>query len=117
MNANNARALATMRQKLKKAAKENETDVKLYEEDSEGYEKKFQDMLAALAPAPVVKAKKVISVPGLEDGEEGEDSFTTVGKGGKTYNFTAAGLFKVLGQVAESRGRKASHGRSDMLSY
>lgn len=106
MNSNNARALATMRQKLKKSAKENENDVKAFEEDPDAFEARYNSILAALAPAPIPKTKKV---PGVDDQEKdgsAQDDFTTVGKGGKTYNFTAAGLFKTLAGVHESRGRK-----------
>ncbi|KAG8991146.1 Translation initiation factor 3 subunit c [Tulasnella sp. JGI-2019a] len=104
MNANNARALATMRQKLKKAAKENEADIKAYETNPEDFEAKYASVLVALAPAPIVKPPKpIIDPPG--DGD-GADDFKTVGKGGKTYNFTAAGLYKTLAGVHESRGRK-----------
>ncbi|KAG8894903.1 Translation initiation factor 3 subunit c [Tulasnella sp. 403] len=44
-----------------------------------------------------------------EEGDEPEgdrEDFTTVGKGGKTYSFTAANVFKTLAAVQESRGRK-----------
>ncbi|KAG8898121.1 Translation initiation factor 3 subunit c, partial [Tulasnella sp. 403] len=47
MNANVARALANMKQKLKKAMKENEKDLSAYNNDSEAFETKYNDAIAA----------------------------------------------------------------------
>lgn len=40
MNATTARALATMKQKVKKTNKDNEADVKAYPEDADAFEAK-----------------------------------------------------------------------------
>lgn len=40
------------------------------------------------------------------EGEEEEDGFTAVGKGGKSVQYTTESIFKVLAQVNENRGKK-----------
>lgn len=105
MNAAAARALATLKQKVKRALKDNEEDVKAFNKDANEFEEKYQAAVAALAP--VVKPGKVIKVADAEE-EEGDDTFTEVGKPKKQYNFTAATVLKNLAAVHESRGRKVT---------
>ncbi|TFK90565.1 eukaryotic translation initiation factor 3 subunit 8 [Polyporus arcularius HHB13444] len=101
MNASNARALTAVKQKVKKVAKEFESELKRYQEDPEAFERDFQATFVpeVAAPAKTKKAKK-----GDED-EEDED-FTTVGKGGKAIQFTPESIFKNLQVVQEARGKK-----------
>ncbi|KAG8956322.1 Translation initiation factor 3 subunit c [Tulasnella sp. 424] len=103
MNAAASRALATLKQKVKRSLKDNEEDIKAFNEDADAFEAKYQAAVAASAPA--VKPTKVVKpVTGEEEGED--ENFTTVGKAGKAYNFTASSVLKNLAAVHESRGRK-----------
>ncbi|KAK2467756.1 hypothetical protein APHAL10511_000051 [Amanita phalloides] len=96
MNATNARALTAMKQKIKKALKEHEQEVKSYQENPEAYEHSFAPSnVSILAPATVS------SVIGQD-----VDEFTTVGKGGKVMQFTSESIFKSLQAVQEARGKK-----------
>ncbi|KAI0705025.1 eukaryotic translation initiation factor 3 subunit 8 [Cerioporus squamosus] len=102
MNASNARALTAVKQKVKKVAKEFESELKRYQEDPEGFERDFQATFVpdvTAAPAKAKKAKK-------GDDEEEDEEFTTVGKGGKAIQFTPEGIFKNLQVVQEARGKK-----------
>ncbi|KAF8070237.1 eukaryotic translation initiation factor 3 subunit 8 N-terminus-domain-containing protein [Lyophyllum atratum] len=100
MNATNAKALTAVKQKVKKALKEYEVEVKKFQDDPEAFEREYT---AVVAPEPVVTGRRVV-VAGAEDEEA--DDFTTVGKGGKVMQFTAEGIFKNLQAVQEARGKK-----------
>lgn len=58
-----------------------------------------------IAEAPPPKTKKVKK---LADEGEGEEEFTTVGKGGAPVSFTPESIFKNLQVVQEARGKKVS---------
>ncbi|GLB37164.1 putative component of the eukaryotic translation initiation factor 3 (eIF-3) complex, which is involved in protein synthesis of a specialized repertoire of mRNAs and, together with other initiation factors, stimulates binding of mRNA and methionyl-tRNAi to the 40S ribosome [Lyophyllum shimeji] len=100
MNATNAKALTAVKQKLKKALKEYEVEVKRYQDDPEAFEREYTPVVA---PEPIAAGKRA-AAPGEEDYEA--DDFTTVGKGGKVMQFTAEGIFKNLQAVQEARGKK-----------
>lgn len=101
MNASNARALTAMKQKVKKVTKEFEAEVKKFQEDPEAFEREYTAAVTVEAPtAP--KAKKGKKAEAGSDDEE----FTTVGKGGKTIQFTPESIFKNLQAVQEARGKK-----------
>ncbi|EGN99904.1 hypothetical protein SERLA73DRAFT_88666 [Serpula lacrymans var. lacrymans S7.3] len=106
MNATNARALNSMKQKVRKTAKEYEKELKQYQEDPEAFEREY----AAHAPQAETVVKKKKAKKALEDTdaeeEEAVDQFTTVGKGGKAMQFTADAIFKTLQLVNEARGKK-----------
>jgi hypothetical protein len=72
-------------------------------QDPDAFERQYA-IAVALESAPVrgsKKTKKDAEGSGLED-----DSFTTVGKGGKAMQYTADGIFKNLQLVQEARGKK-----------
>ncbi|RPD78594.1 eukaryotic translation initiation factor 3 subunit 8 [Lentinus tigrinus ALCF2SS1-7] len=102
MNASNARALTAVKQKVKKVAKEFESELKRFQEDPEGFERDFQATFVSEAPAPA-KAKKAKKG---NDEEDEDEEFTTVGKGGKAIQFTPESIFKNLQVVQEARGKK-----------
>ncbi|KAH9929546.1 eukaryotic translation initiation factor 3 subunit 8 [Epithele typhae] len=104
MNASNARALTAVKQKAKKLSKEFEAELKRFQEDREGFERDYNALvLPDAAPKPVPKVKKVKKT---SDDEEEDDDFTTVGKGGKSMQFTPESIFKNLQAIQEARGKK-----------
>ncbi|PSR81124.1 hypothetical protein PHLCEN_2v6459 [Hermanssonia centrifuga] len=103
MNASNARALTAMKQKVKKVVKENETELKKFQEDPEAFEREYTSTLA-VETAPTAARVKKGKKPAEESGEDEE--FTTVGKGGKTMQFAPESIFKNLQLVQEARGKK-----------
>ncbi|KNZ80470.1 Eukaryotic translation initiation factor 3 subunit C [Termitomyces sp. J132] len=100
MNATNAKALTAVKQKVKKALKEYETEVKKFQEDPEAFEREYS---AIVAPEPTTSGRRVAAQVGEDNAT---DDFTTVGKGGKVMQFTSEGIFKNLQAVQEARGKK-----------
>ncbi|KAK4051374.1 Translation initiation factor 3 subunit c [Microbotryomycetes sp. JL201] len=104
MNATNAKALNSMKQKLKKTQREHEDSIRRYKEDPEGFERAQQ---AAEAPLPPKAAKTTTTVAAAAAAEqEDDDSFQTVGSKGKAIAISTEGIYKALAQVLEARGRK-----------
>ncbi|TRM69638.1 eukaryotic translation initiation factor 3 domain-containing protein [Schizophyllum amplum] len=109
MNATNARALTAMKQKVRKAAKEQEDAVKRYQADPEAFEAEYQAQIARetappTAARPAQAARKAAAEAAGD--EEEADGFTEVGKGGKSMQFSPDNIFKNLQAVQEARGKK-----------
>ncbi|EJD37994.1 eukaryotic translation initiation factor 3 domain-containing protein [Auricularia subglabra TFB-10046 SS5] len=104
MNANNARAMNQMKQRVKKTIKEYEAEVKKFQEDPEGFEREYQEIAereaAAARPRRAVRAED-----GGDEGQADQD-FTTVAKGGKGIVYAPETVFKNLQMVNEARGKK-----------
>ena len=106
MNATNARALNGMKQRLRKNNKTFEAEIAKYRENPQEYMEEEEEVVE-VAPARSVRStilNETIRV--AQPGEEDNDEFTTVGKGGKAMTFTSEGVFKALRAVFEARGKK-----------
>lgn len=102
MNATNARGLNAVKQRIKKNNKDYQKDIDAYRADKDAFMESDEEE----EPAPKPKKPKPISgVPqaALEDDDEG---FATVGKGGRTLQFTPESILKHLRTIMESRGKK-----------
>ncbi|KAI8960405.1 eukaryotic translation initiation factor 3 subunit C [Daldinia sp. FL1419] len=101
MNATSARGLNAVKQKIKKLKQDYQSQVDAYREDP-------LDFLASdeeeEAPAP--KPKKAKADVYADQVDEDQEGFATVGKGGKTLQFTPESIFKHLRAILESRGKK-----------
>lgn len=102
MNATNARGMNAVKQKIKKNNKDYQKDVDAFRADKDAFMESDEE-----EEVVVPKPKKSKSIPGadlnLEDDDEG---FSTVGKGGKTLQFTPESILKHLRSIMESRGKK-----------
>ncbi|KAG8213854.1 eukaryotic translation initiation factor 3 subunit 8 N-terminus-domain-containing protein [Butyriboletus roseoflavus] len=109
MNAVNARALNSMKQKVRKSTKEYEKEISQYQADPEAFVREYtlhsRPVETASAKA-TKKPKKFADGDNEEENSPAEDNFTTVGKGGKAMQFTADAIFKTLKIVHDARGKK-----------
>ncbi|ODA80886.1 hypothetical protein RJ55_03846 [Drechmeria coniospora] len=104
MNAIQARALNAVKQKIKKSSKEHQAQVDAYREDKEGFmESDDEEEITVVASKPK-KLPKLEAEPTVED--LGDEGFATVGKGGRTLQYTPESIFKHLRTIFESRGKK-----------
>ncbi|KAI0880755.1 eukaryotic translation initiation factor 3 subunit C [Annulohypoxylon maeteangense] len=101
MNATSARGLNAVKQKIKKLKQDYQPQVDSYRDDP-------LDFLASdeeeEAPAP--KPKKIKAEDLIDQVDDDQEGFATVGKGGRTLLFTPESIFKHLRGIMESRGKK-----------
>jgi translation initiation factor 3 subunit C len=103
MNATQARALNAVKQKVKKTNKDYQAEIAVYREDKDTY--LWSSDEEEEAPQPKVpKAVKFDETAGAE--EVADDGFATVGKGGRTLQYTPESIFKHLRGIMETRGKK-----------
>ncbi|KAA1086443.1 Translation initiation factor 3 subunit c [Puccinia graminis f. sp. tritici] len=112
MNATNAKALNTMKQKLKKTIRENEAIIEKYKADPEAFE---QEAAAVDAPVPAAKKSKKSKTHDSEEEPDDDDDFTMVGKGGKSFSFSPDSIFKTLQSVLEARGKKNTDRQEQLM--
>ncbi|CAF9925933.1 MAG: Translation initiation factor 3 subunit c [Alectoria fallacina] len=102
MNATNARGLNAMKQKIKRNNKDYITEIEKYRED------KFDYMMSEeeeeVVPMEKTKKPKVSYAEGIDAGDD--EGFSTVGRGGKTLQYTPESILKHLRSIVESRGKK-----------
>ncbi|KAF8954080.1 Translation initiation factor 3 subunit c [Entomortierella lignicola] len=104
MNASNAKALNSMKQKVKKNNRLYTKEVEEYEKDPENYIVEEEEEVIEVKPK---KSKKVVvSDSEASEDEDVDDGFTPVGAGGKSVELNQENLFKKLREVAEARGKK-----------
>ncbi|MCJ1302634.1 Translation initiation factor 3 subunit c [Hypocenomyce scalaris] len=102
MNATNAKGLNAMKQKIKRNNREYTTDIDKYREDKFDY--MMSDEEEEVVPVEKTKKPKTVYVDGIDGGDD--EGFSTVGRGGKTLQYTPESIFKHLRSIIESRGKK-----------
>lgn len=116
MEANKARALNGMKQKVRKTVREYESQVKAFEADPEAFEAQYQASIAV--EAPITRAPRSTAPVDVDD-EAGADTadrgFTVVGQSGKQYEFTKDAIYKTLKAVQEARGKKVCQDADTMV--
>ncbi len=103
MNAIQARAQNAVKQKIKKTNKEYQTQIDSYREDKDTFMESEAEEVEA--PKTTKKAKTASAVEFAPE-EIDDEGFATVGKGGRTLQYTPEGIFKHLRGIMESRGKK-----------
>lgn len=102
MNATNARGLNAVKQRIKKNNKDYQDRIDAYRKDSDAFMESDEE---DEAPAPKVSKVKFDAFSAeAEDDDAG--GFATVGKGGRTLQFTPESILKHLRTILESRGKK-----------
>jgi translation initiation factor 3 subunit C len=115
MNASNSKGFNAVKQKIKKNNKEYATLVEKYRADKDAF--MADEVEEKPAPAPVPKPTKVEKIENFAaaaaaGGED--DGFATVGRGGKTLQYTPESILKHLRVIVESRGKKNTD-RADQI--
>ncbi|KAI1075485.1 eukaryotic translation initiation factor 3 subunit 8 N-terminus-domain-containing protein [Whalleya microplaca] len=102
MNATSARGLNAVKQKIKKLKQDYQKQVDAYREDPLDFLASDDEEEAEPAPKPENKRAEIYT----DQVDEDQEGFATVGKGGKTLQFTPESIFKHLRGILESRGKK-----------
>ncbi|KAK3827447.1 MAG: eukaryotic translation initiation factor 3 subunit 8 N-terminus-domain-containing protein [Benniella sp.] len=105
MNASNAKALSSMKSKVKKNNRLYEKEIQEYEKDPEGYIVEEEEVIEKTKVKKTPRPKPASDEEG-EDGELVDDGFTPVSAGGKTIELNQDNLFKKLKEVIDARGKK-----------
>ncbi len=102
MNATNARGLNAVKQRIRKNNKDHAKDIEQYRENEEAFMKSEIEE----EQVPVVKTKKASTAVAVGDEIDDDEGFATVGRGGKTLQYTPESILKHLRSIVESRGKK-----------
>ncbi|TDZ37024.1 Eukaryotic translation initiation factor 3 subunit C [Colletotrichum spinosum] len=104
MNATSARGLNAVKQKIKKITKDYQTQVDAYRKDNDAFMESEEEEAAKPAPKASKTARFVDTT--ADGGLDDDEGFATVGKGGRTLQFTPESIFKHLRSIMETRGKK-----------
>lgn len=102
LNATNARGLNAMKQKIKRNNRDHVTEIEKYRADKDEYMMSEED--EEVQPVEKTKKPKAVYTDGIEAGDD--EGFATVGRGGKTLQYTPESILKHLRTIIESRGKK-----------
>ncbi|KAG9239384.1 putative eukaryotic translation initiation factor 3 subunit C [Amylocarpus encephaloides] len=101
MNATNARGLNAVKQRIKKNNKEFQKDIDAYKADKDAFMESDEEEEVVAKPSRPTKKELA---PTFDVGDDA--GFSTVGKGGRTLQFTPESILKHLRTIMESRGKK-----------
>jgi translation initiation factor 3 subunit C len=110
MNATNARALNTFRQRIRKNNREYEDEIRRFRDDPTSFDTESEDE----ARPEAREVRDEVLGPdgqvhrGFIAAEEDDEGFATVGRGGRAVIYTAEGIFKHLKLISEARGKRST---------
>ena len=104
MNAANARALNTTKQRIKKNNRTYDREIELYRADKDAF--MVEEVEEEKAAPKKTKKEKVAEKNIAPEEAEDEEGFSTVGRGGKAVLYTPESIFKHLKVIIEARGKK-----------
>ncbi|KAK3692019.1 eukaryotic translation initiation factor 3 subunit 8 [Podospora appendiculata] len=102
MNATNARGLNAVKQRIKKNNKDYQDQIDAFRKDSDDFMESDEEVVQKPKPT---KLKFSAAAAGEAEAED-DEGFATVGKGGRTLQFTPESILKHLRTIMESRGKK-----------
>ncbi|PWY75539.1 eukaryotic translation initiation factor 3 subunit EifCc [Aspergillus heteromorphus CBS 117.55] len=106
MNASNAKGFNMVKQRIKKNNKDYAAQIDKYRQNKDGYMDAKEEVARPVAAAPrLTKIERFEAAPAAAE-IGGDDGFATVGRGGKTLQYTPESILKHLRVIVESRGKK-----------
>ncbi|KAF9884398.1 Translation initiation factor 3 subunit c [Aspergillus nanangensis] len=107
MNASNSKGFNAVKQRIKKNNKEYLTKIEEYQKNKDAFMSGVDEVAKPAASAPKVsKADRFQPSVPIETAVDDDDGFATVGRGGKTLQYTPESILKHLRVIVESRGKK-----------
>ncbi|RAL13703.1 translation initiation factor eIF3 core subunit c [Aspergillus homomorphus CBS 101889] len=108
MNASNSKGFNAVKQRIKKNNKDYAAQIEKYRSNKDGYLAGADEDARPVVSAPrLTKVERVEApvavAPATADADDG---FATVGRGGKTLQYTPESILKHLRVIVESRGKK-----------
>ncbi|KAJ5096132.1 eukaryotic translation initiation factor 3 subunit EifCc [Penicillium alfredii] len=108
MNASNAKGFNAVKQRIKKNNKDYAAQIEKYREAQDDFmlsEEETEKPAPAPAPKPT-KVERIQNLAAVAPSAGDDDGFATVGRGGKTLQYTPESILKHLRAIVESRGKK-----------
>ncbi|KAJ5804857.1 Eukaryotic translation initiation factor 3 subunit C [Penicillium riverlandense] len=106
MNALNTKGFNVVKQRVKKNNKDYAAQIEKYREAKDEFMESEEEEKPAPAPAPKpTKVEKIQNFAAAAAAAD-DDDFVTVGRGGKTLQYTPESILKHLRVIVESRGKK-----------
>ncbi|KAL5340863.1 eukaryotic translation initiation factor 3 subunit 8 N-terminus-domain-containing protein [Aspergillus crustosus] len=101
-----AKGFNAIKQKIKKNNKDYATQVEKYRANKDSYLESDEEEETKKKPATAPRQTKLerVEAPAADFGDD--DGFATVGRGGKTLQYTPESILKHLRVIVESRGKK-----------
>ncbi|KAK9356725.1 eukaryotic translation initiation factor 3 subunit 8 N-terminus-domain-containing protein [Lipomyces doorenjongii] len=113
MNATNARALNSIKQRIKKNNRQYEHLIDKFRADPDGFLLEAEEVLEPVSQVKMRKgaefeaAAAAIRLGAAATAEDTSDAaFSTIGRGGRTITITPESIFKQLRAILEARGKK-----------
>ncbi|KAK3937621.1 eukaryotic translation initiation factor 3 subunit 8 N-terminus-domain-containing protein [Diplogelasinospora grovesii] len=103
MNATNARGLNAVKQRIKKNNKDYQDQIDAFRKDADAFMESDEEEEPTPRPTKVRFNEPAQAEQG---GDEDDEGFATVGRGGRTLQFTPESILKHLRTIMESRGKK-----------
>src|SRR5277367_1202156 len=104
MNASNTKGLNAMKQKIRKTNKDFMTEIDKYKENKDDYMESEEE--EEVVPQRRERMTRVERIEALDAAIDSEEGFATVGRGGRTLQYTPESILKHLRAIIESRGKK-----------
>ncbi|PLB40501.1 translation initiation factor eIF3 core subunit c [Aspergillus candidus] len=104
MNQSNTKGFNAVKQRIKKNNKDYATQIDKYRADKDAYMTAVEEEARPVVSAPRISKVERVEAPAASFADD--DGFATVGRGGKTLQYTPESILKHLRVILESRGKK-----------
>ncbi|PWY66831.1 eukaryotic translation initiation factor 3 subunit EifCc [Aspergillus sclerotioniger CBS 115572] len=104
MNASNAKGFNAVKQRIKKNNKDYAVQIDKYRQNKDTFMDAKEEVARPVAAAP--RLTKIERIEAPVEVASTDDGFATVGRGGKTLQYTPESILKHLRVIVESRGKK-----------